>query len=415
MFKQLRNKFLILNLSIISVLMLIAFAAIYFITYNNVFNAIDMELHKLDDSKRPPSYKNDSPPPAFDSPLPPPERSVFFALIVDKEGTLIDSASFFEIDGDLLEEAKNSALAQNTSKGKFKLEGNYWAFLISPYFTGYRILFLDITSRQAILTNLIYTFAVVAFFMLIIIFFISRFFANKSIQPIQEAFIKQEQFITDASHELKTPLAVINTNVDVLLANKEDTIGQQEKWLQYIKSEVARMSKLTNDLLYLTQIDHSHLKNQAIPFNLSATVENVILTMEAIIFENNIDFHYDLQPDLQCHGNNEQLKQVVMILLDNAVKYANNHGVINLSLKQHNNFLLLSVTNSGEGIPPEHITKIFDRFYRTDKSRTRKSGGYGLGLFIAKAIVEQHGGKISAQSIPGESTTFTVKLLHKVD
>jgi len=110
------------------------------------------------------------------------------------------------------------------------------------------------------------------------------------------------------------------------------------------------------------------------------------------------------------YGNNEQIKQVIMILLNNAVKYVNSQGITSISLKKQHTNIILSVTNTGEGINEEHIDKIFDRFYRTDKSRARKSGGYGLGLAIAKTIVEQHGGKISTQSLPNKSTTFSVKL-----
>jgi signal transduction histidine kinase len=246
--------------------------------------------------------------------------------------------------------------------------------------------------------------------MLIVILFISRFFANKAIKPVKDAFDKQKQFIADASHELKTPLAVINTNVDVLLSNGEDYINSQSKWLHYIKSEAERMAKLTNDLLYLTQMDYSDIKMIFTDLNLSETVENVILTMEAVIFEHRITLNYDIEPNLVINGNAEQIQQIVMILLDNAIKYTNSNGAVSISLKKNYNNILLSVKNTGEGISEEHIDKIFDRFYRTDKSRARKSGGYGLGLAIAKAITEQHGGKIFVRSVLNESTTFTVEL-----
>jgi len=246
--------------------------------------------------------------------------------------------------------------------------------------------------------------------MSIIIFLISRFFANRSIQPIKEAFDKQKQFIADASHELKTPLTVINTNVDVLLSNKDDLIHNQSKWLYYIKSEAERMNKLTSDLLYLAQVDYSDVKMIFSDFNLSEAVEHIILTMEGVVFENNIALHYDIEPNLIVSGNIEQLKQVILIFLDNAIKYTDKKGKINLVLNKAHNKINLSVTNTGKGIPEEHISKIFNRFYRTDKSRARDSGGYGLGLSIAKAIVEQHNGKISVKSIVDKETTFTIEL-----
>jgi signal transduction histidine kinase len=310
---------------------------------------------------------------------------------------------------DFYEASRNAVMSKNSRQGNFKLEDSDWTFIVNPYLDGYRIVFLDITSQQSILKNLIYTFLVVAFVTLIAIFFISRFFANKSINPIKEAFDKQKQFIADASHELRTPLAVINTNVDVLLSNSDDTIKSQSKWLSYIKSEVERMTKLTSDLLYLTQMEYSDVKMIFSEFNLSDTVENVVLTMEAVIFENNAALNYNIEPNLMTQGNSEQIKQVVMILLDNALKYTTLPGTIDLILKKEHNSILLSVINTGKGIPPELLDKVFDRFYRLDKSRSRNSGGHGLGLSIAKAIISQHGGKIWASSVIDKSTSFNIE------
>lgn len=419
MFKKLRNKFLILNLVIISVTMLLAFISIYAITYDNTRKSIDMELHRLskpNEAPKLPKANFDTPEASrgFPNTEQPPERSVSFTLIADSNKNLVSYFSVFQMEKDFYESAMKMAFSKNSNAGSFNSDGNHWAFIITPQMDsgGYKIVFLDITSQQLILKKLVYTFLIVALVMMIIIFFISRFFANKSIKPIKEAFDKQKQFIADASHELKTPLAVINTNADVLLSNSEDKISDQSKWLHYIKSEVDRMTNLINDLLYLTQMDYSEIKMIFTDFNLSEAVENVILTMEAIIFENNISLTYDIEPNLMIHGNSEQIKQVVIILLDNALKYTNKNGTVNITLKKYHNSIILSLTNTGEGIPEDQINKIFDRFYRIDKSRARKTGGYGLGLAIAKAIVDQHGGKIYAKSILNESTTFSVELPH---
>lgn len=419
MFKQLKNKFLMLNLVIISVMMLIAFSTIYFITYDNARRSIDMDLKKISELNR---KQNENPrdlKPDFNTPNKqfnfkledsPPKRSISFTLITDSSGKIIANNSIFDNEENFYAAIKDTALSKDNEFGRFKLDGTHWAYMKNPLGNGYKIVFMDISERQGILSNLIYTFIAVAAIMFIVIFFISRFFASRAIEPIKEAFEKQKQFIGDASHELKTPLAVINTNVDVLLANSEESIESQSKWLHYIKSEAERMAKLTNDLLYLTQMDYSETKMIYTDFNLSDAVENVILTMEAVIFENNITLDYDIEPNLSVKGNSEQFKQVVMILLDNALKYTNCKGKVDLTLTKTHNNTTLSVTNTGKGIPAEHIEKIFDRFYRIDKSRSRNSGGYGLGLAIAKAIVEQHGGRIYAKSTENQSTTFTVEL-----
>ncbi|MCL6602141.1 MAG: HAMP domain-containing histidine kinase [Paenibacillus sp.] len=420
MFTKLRNRFLIVNLATISVMMLVAFVSIYMITYQDVRRSIDMELHKITENNEYPQGNFDRPrieptsPETDGGPMDngkfPPERSIFFMVKTDQERGITDKISKFDIDNELYELALQEAVSMNKDTGQFNLGGSDWTFSVQPTDEGFMYVFLDVTDQQGILTNLIYTFAVVGSVMLIALFFTSRFFANRSITPVKEAFDKQKQFIADASHELKTPLAIINTNTDVLLSNSEDTIDNQSKWLYYIKSETERMTRLTNDLLYLTQMDDSKTNMIFTKFNISDTVEDIILTMEAVIFEKHLSLEYDIEPNLTVYGSSEQIRQVVMILLDNAVKYANSKGSVTLSLKKQQNEVILSVSNTGEGIAAEHLTRIFDRFYRTDASRARKQGGYGLGLAIAKSIIDQHKGKIYAKSVISESTTFYVHL-----
>ncbi len=418
MFKQLRNRFLFVNLVIISVMMLLAFASIYTITYQNVHHDIDMELHKISDfyrkhdgNPRPPRSNGDHQQPPADKKMPPwSERSVSFLILTDKHRNITSITSRFEMDREFYNLAIDEALSQNKGIGQVNLDGNHWAFTVQQTDKGNNLVFLDITAQQGILTHLVYTFFVVGSVMLIVIFFISRFFADRSIAPVKEAFEKQKQFIADASHELKTPLAIIHTNADVLLANGEDTIQKQSKWLHYIKSETERMTKLTNDLLYLTEMEDARARMIFTEFNVSEVVENVMLTMEAVIFEKHLAFDYEIEPDLTTCGNSEQIKQVILILLDNAIKYTNPQGSINIKLKKQHNVILFSIANTGKGISSEHMERIFDRFYRTDPSRARKYGGYGLGLAIAKAIIDQHQGKIYVKSEVNEKTMFYVQL-----
>ncbi|SET94549.1 cell wall metabolism sensor histidine kinase WalK [Paenibacillus sp. NFR01] len=466
MFKQLRNRFLIVNLVTISITMLAAFAAIYVITYQDVANGIRtdreriMELYQVPRGGDRPYGENaaDGETPAGATGggsaagdtqgsaagsgaaaegggfaggapgggkaggmhqgggrgglnSPPPERFVSFMLLTDNDWNISVKDSQMTMDDSLYTEALGKAKALGTNTGEFTMDGSRWTFEKKQTSLGYMLVFLDITAQRDILTRMIYTFSAVGIVMLVILFFFSRYFANRSIKPVREAFEKQKQFIADASHELKTPLAVINTNADVLLANREDTIGAQAKWLQYIKSETGRMAKLTSDLLYLTEMDDSRIGPLHAPFDMSDAAMDIILTMEAVIFEQNVMLDYDIAPDVTVNGNREQIKQVVMILLDNAVKYSGPGGQVNLTLKKQQGEALLAVSNTGDGIAPEHLHRIFDRFYRTDTSRSRKQGGHGLGLAIAKSIIEQqHKGKIYAKSQPGGLTTFYVQL-----
>ncbi|MGO4110477.1 sensor histidine kinase [Paenibacillus sp. YAF4_2] len=424
MFTRLRNRFLIVNMVIISFIMILAFSTIYTITYQNNRKTINDDLMQVAEFYR----KQDGPdggkyggshggghgdmmsPEGSMKGGPPPERSVSFALEADSDWNITKTDSRFDMDSDFYALAIKAASTDNSDQGEFNLDGNRWAFDKQTTPNGYSVVFLDVTNQHQFLMTLLYTFLAVGFIMLIVIYFTSRYFANRSISPVKEAFDKQQRFIADASHELRTPLAVINTNADVLLSNNDDLIRNQEKWLHRIKSETERMKTLTSDLLYLTQLDDARDNVIFAPFNLSEAVESVILTLEAVIFEKDIALSYDISSDLSINGNVEQMKQVALILLDNAIKYTNTKGTIDLTLKKQGHDIMLTVTNSGEGIPAEHLGKIFDRFYRADASRSRKNGGYGLGLAIAKAIVEQHKGRIHAKSVPNEATSFYVQL-----
>ena len=446
MFAKLRNRFLLLNMVIISVTMLVSFASIYLITYKNINSDINLSLRMISGFSREgilpyipqiksrivqggisgtiPSGAGGAAVPGSNGEFQPggniksqpnvirqlASRFVTFAVITDSQWNVTDIISPFKMDFAFYEKAKSIALSQRGDHGKFKLDGNNWAYIVKPVENGYGLFFLDISPQQRILINLVYTFLAVALITLVLIYLISRFFANRAIKPVRDAFEKQKQFIADASHELKTPLAVIGTNVDVLLSNSTDTIESQSKWLQYIKSASARMAKLTNDLLYLTQVDYSDRKMIFSNFDVSKTVQNAILTMEAIIYEQDLSLQYDIEPGLITSGNSEEIKEVIMILLDNALKYTNTKGSIDISLKRRNNEIVLVVANTGEGIPEDQLDSIFDRFYRIDKSRSRSSGGYGLGLAIAKTIIEQHKGSIYAKSVINEKTTFCVEL-----
>lgn len=225
------------------------------------------------------------------------------------------------------------------------------------------------------------------------------------IKPTEEAFRKQKQFIADASHELKTPVAVIGANLDVL----ESEI-KNNKWLNYIKAENKRMGELVRDLLYLAKNDAGRNELTFSDFDFSNAVENSVLPFEVVAFEAEKTLEFNIQKGINYNGDEKSLKQVFIILLDNALKNSENGAKITIQAFTENQRIIYKIRNTGTGIRKDELEKIFLRFYRSDSSRVRKTGGSGLGLAIARAIATDHGGTLTADSEYGEWAEFTLSL-----
>ncbi len=264
-------------------------------------------------------------------------------------------------------------------------------------------------NLKSLLINCLLIFSVSVILFLILSLFLSRL----AVKPVETAWKQQNQFIADASHELKTPLTVILANLQILSSHRESTIREQEKWLDNTKEETSRMKQLVEELLFLARSDAGAVQAVQItrlPLDFSDIVLNAVLLFESVAFEHKVTLENDIDPGITLEGCEAQLKQVVTILLDNACKYAGRNGSVSIGLKRSPHHAVLTVRNTGEPIPLEEQKHIFERFYRTDKSRVRKEGGYGLGLSIAKTIIDQHKGKITVASAAETGTIFTVQL-----
>ena len=235
----------------------------------------------------------------------------------------------------------------------------------------------------------------------IIIIYVSKRITDWATRPAVEALEAQKQFIADASHELKTPLAVILASSEAL---END---YQEKWIDNIKSEAERMSRLITNLLNLARIENVKDKVTFSKNDLSKIVKNSTLTFEGLIYEKKIELEVNIEKDISLNCDSDEIKQLVGILLDNAIKHSIESGKIIVSLRKEKNNIIFEVKNKGQAIPKEEQQKIFERFYRADEARNRDDNRYGLGLAIAKGIVEKHEGSISASSENG-FTTFKI-------
>lgn len=422
-FKKLRNRFIWLNMITISIMMLMAFVVMYVMIYTNIQKQNDIKLQNISASMRlgQASLSDNTLARQSMSAAMLRDYTLSFNLIVTEDDQLVSIHSYVEMSEETYWNAKQLALNQGKQQATISLDGKLWMYQIKPLDhillntiegtlqlgNGRQISFLDVTDSHQILMQLLITFWVIACLMLVVIFGISVLFAKRAVAPVQRSYMKQKQFITDASHELKTPIASISANVEALMMNREQTIQSQQKWLHYIKTEADRMGKLVGDLLYLAKTDHAEAAMQQAPFDLSDTIRDAVLSMEAIAYEKGLTVTQQIEPSIIVNGDSDKIQQVVKILFDNAIKYTDQGGSIAIALNQVRHQVIFEIQNTGQGISKQHLERLFDRFYRIDESRAH-DGSCGLGLSIAKAIVDRMGGKIDVSSEEGKSITFTV-------
>lgn len=278
--------------------------------------------------------------------------------------------------------------------GNLYFDGTCWQFTSSR-----AVVLIDTIKIQKRLYRLLFGSVVLGGGFEIFVFLICKAVVKKMIAPIEATFQKQKQFIADASHELKTPVAVILANAEAMEQDRDF------KWLANIEEEAGRMNGLITSLLDLTRSEQTELQLE--PLNLSRLLEKQCLIMEAAMFEKHLELVEHIEGDVKVMGQASSLTQVIAILIDNAIEHSD--GRVIASLCRHNKEVVMTISNTGMPIPPDQRERIFERFYRADSSRNRASGRYGLGLAIAKSIVEAHHGKIKVECKDG-LTSFVVIL-----
>lgn len=244
---------------------------------------------------------------------------------------------------------------------------------------------------------------------LLAMFAISIWLSRWALAPVRKAWQQQKRFISDASHELKTPLAVLAANNSILKKHASDTVASQSQWVESSETEIEGMRQLVDDMLFIASSDEGAIEEEFSNVDLSRLIEGELLQLDSLGFEKEIDLSSNIQEGVNVEGQKSQLDRLVRTLLENAFKYVPNQGKVSVSLSLGaNSKPVFSVFNSGSPIPEEDLAHIFDRFYRVDKARGRTAGGHGLGLSIAKDIADANGATLQAESNETAGTGFIV-------
>ena len=426
MIKKLRRRIVLINMLLIGAVILTIIVIVNVNNYSNSVNMMERGMNQVFDKNGRDFF--DSPPDQLnaltpDSAMPedngfkhddrhkfdnntPIQISSYVIVDVDENGNIINTTeNDLTIDSETLEKCVKSALDSSKIFGQITDEG--LMYLKKSDMAHSKIIFAD----NSFISGSLRTSVIISVLMLTgamaVIFLISLWLSGLAVKPVKRAWEQQKQFVADASHELKTPLTVILANNNIMMSHKDSTVADERQWLESTEEEANHMKKLIDNMLFLAKSDAGETKVQLSTVDFSEMAEACALNFEPVAFEKEIMIDTDIESGITLEGDATQLNQLVHILVDNAVKYADSGTTVTIRLQKHGDKVEFSVNNKGNPIPKEDIEHIFDRFYRAEKSRTTK--GYGLGLSIARRITEGVNGKILVESNKENGTTFTVR------
>lgn len=324
-----------------------------------------------------------------------------FTVWLDESGevTHCDTDFIYSVDEDTAKEYAAKAVDDGTSRGWI----SNFRYKVTEHKNGFTVVFVDGSTNRSVIIQFLAISALVLVLTSLVILLLIIVLSKRAMKPVAESYEKQKQFITDANHELKTPLTLILANLDIA----ESEVGQNE-WLEDIRSEGVRMTELVNQLVALTRMDEEEQTVEHKDIALSEAVLDTVSDFKAFAESRGKRITLDVEENVTAVGDELLIRRLVGILMDNAVKYCDEGGEICVRLKRRRG-VLLCVENTCSGIDGIELDRLFDRFYRSDKARTY-AGGYGIGLSIAKAIAQKHKGDIKAYKKDSEHIGFKVTL-----
>ena len=331
-----------------------------------------------------------------------PYESRYFSVLMDANGN-VSTIDIGKIAGTGTDEAAEYAKKVLDSGKTSGFMGQY-RFAVKDKDGGTLLIFLYCGRGLANFRSVLFISVGISLAGMLAVFLLLVFFSGRIVKPVSESYEKQKRFITDAGHEIKTPLTIIDADAELV----ELECGESE-WLDDIKKQTKRLTALTNDLIYLARMEEGQKNAVRIEFPLSDVVDETAESFRARAINENKQLEINIQPGLAYIGDEKAVRQLVSILVDNAVKYADSEGKIKVSLTNAAG-IKLEVYNTCEYISKDSVKHLFDRFYRAEQSHNSQTGGYGIGLSVAKAVVEAHRGKISAYTADEKSLRITVLL-----
>ena len=406
MIKKMKRRVIIAAmLAFTAVIMMIA-VLVNAVNYGVVTSRADMTLNALltYEDQAPDKPGGDNPPMGPFRGLPDVESNYmtrFFIVRYDKEGNA--GSVFMDYIASIDEEA---ALQYAQDAMKRRSDHGYireYRYARENDGDGSVVVFLNTLREQQSIRSLLILTLIVSFVSLAIVFVLVVLLSGRAIRPIANNIQQQKQFITDASHELKTPVTSISTSVDVI----EMEHGEDE-WTDNIKKQTKRMKKLVNELVALSRLDEENPIPDKEDFSLSTAAWEMAKIFESRAKGHNKDLKVDIEDDITMHGDQDSIRQMMSVLLDNAIRYSDDGAEIRFSVSRKKGKINIETFNTCDYDKPPDVDRLFDRFYRPDASRNDKTGGTGIGLAIAKAVVNAHQGKISASCPSGKTMTIRI-------
>ena len=397
MIKELRTKFIVLATISLLLLLGIIVASSSILTYREMVGKADTVLDLIVENGGRPAHLQPFDKKAFAKPgkrrLSPEimYEARFFTADISADGEVasVNTQSIAMIDDAQAKEYAGVVYGRKRARGFI---GDF-RYVKTEQNTDTCVIFLDCGRDIAMFRHSVLVSCLISFAGLLVSFIVIVIFSKRLVKPVADSYEKQKQFISAAGHEIKTPLTIIDADAELLSME----IGEENEWLQDICRQTKRMAALTSDLLILSRMDENRQQFAMIDFPISDVVEETVSSFQAFARSRGKSIQTEIAPMLSCRGDENGIRQLVGILLDNAVKYAREDDIL-IKLEKRNHSVCLTVKNSAEPVSDEQLGRFFERFYRTEQSRDF-GGGYGLGLAIAKSIVEAHKGKITA-SVP---------------